>query len=117
MDRRRTRAFVVVAAAAALAGAIAIPASPAGATGGTSISVTPSTNLSDGDSVAVSVTGIPATASPQVYIEECNGDASLTYAQVLANHSCLYLAGGGVSNQAYSTSAKVVYGVFYPSGS
>lgn len=111
MRGRRARSFIVAAAAAALAGAVVLPASPAGATGGASMSVTPSTDLSDGDSVAVSVTGIPTTASPQLSIWECNGDASLTYAQA-GSGACESLGTGNVSGGALSISVKVTYGKF-----
>jgi hypothetical protein len=75
------------------------------------MSVSPSTNLSDGDSVTVSVTGIPAGTSPSLGIWECNGGASLTYAQA-GSGSCEALAQGNVSGGTLSTSAKVTYGKF-----
>jgi len=110
MRRRRTRSLVVVAAAAALAGAIALPASPAGATSAVSMTVTPSTNLSDGDSVAVSATGISGT--PRLSLFECNRDASMTYAQISGGY-CKLLSQPAYSNGGFSTSVKVIYGSLY----
>lgn len=74
-----------------------------------SMTATPSTNLADGASVAVSVSNIPATAAPSLDIRQCHytGDiGQVTYGSL----SCRYLTTGAVSNHAYSTTVKVAYG-------
>lgn len=73
----------------------------------TTLSVTPSTNLDDGDQVAVSLTGIP-NGPATVNILQCHGDVPVTFAQTSGCRNLVYF--GTITNHAYSGSVNVGYG-------
>ena len=108
--RRRTRAFVFAAAAAALAGTIALPATPAGAAG-EQLSAAPATNVGNGDSVQVTLSGASAENGQTVYFAECGVPGSVVFSGDAAYCGTFQPQGGvTVANGAAAGAVTAVYG-------
>lgn len=75
----------------------------------TTVTVTPSTNLDDGDPVAVSVTDIPNGAGSRIDLDECNTDAAADQGSYFYG-ACQFLAEGTSADNAYSSQVNVIDG-------
>ena len=110
MRRRRTRSFTVLAAAAAIAGSVALPASPASAVG-EQLSATPSSNLLNGDTIQVALSAASAYNGQTVYFAECGVPGPVTYSGETAYCGTFQPQGGvAVTNGAATGAVTAVTG-------
>jgi hypothetical protein len=77
----------------------------------TTLSVTPSTGLDDGDQLTVNLANVP-NGPTTVNILECHGDVPVTFAQTYNNCNTL-VYDGAITNHAYSGSIRVAYGPIF----